>query len=78
MKREHVRRMIVADTERMEGRWRHKQLDFVMQPCKKTNIHLRHEYAPIIPKCGILLWLKDLPWQCRPHVVIPTPSDPES
>lgn len=43
--------------------WEHKQLDFVMQLCKKQNVHVRHEYAPIIPKCGIMLLLRNVPWR---------------
>lgn len=45
---------------------------------QKPNVHLRHEYAPIIPKCGILLLRGGVPWQRPPHTEIPTPSDPES
>ena len=43
--------------------WEHKQLEFVMQLCKKQNVHVRHEYAPIIPKCGIMLLLRNVPWR---------------
>jgi hypothetical protein len=45
---------------------------------QKPNVHLRHEYAPIIPKCGILLLRGGEPWQRLPHTERPTPSDPES
>ncbi len=49
-----------------------KHLDSVLRSSKELNIHLRHEYAPIIPKCGIVLWRKDVPWHVTPHVVIPS------
>jgi hypothetical protein len=44
---------------------------------QKPNVHLRHEYVPIIPKCGIMLLQADAPWQRLPHAGTPTPSDPE-
>ena len=44
---------------------------------QKPNVHLRHEYVPIIPKCGIVLLQADAPWQRLPHAGTPTPSDPE-
>jgi hypothetical protein len=40
---------------------------------QKPNVHLRHEYAPIIPKCGILLLRDGEPWQRLPHTSVPFP-----
>jgi hypothetical protein len=59
-------------------RLRHKQLVFMMQPCVKPNVHMRHGYAPFIPKCGILSQQKNVPWLHPSHIAIPTLSDPSS